>query len=212
MDRSICRRPHGLPSSSSAARRIVHRLAIRPEADHPLAELDEHDGLEILRALSPDAVEGDEEAARDLVRCLGLPLALCVAGGLLRREQESGLDVGDLLRTIRDPARLLDEEAPAGRIDPDLLAAPTVRELFARCTDRLAPDLQACFAKLREVTPKPASFSLDLLRGLWGVEDARPIVRELVGRGLIEPGRTGFFQIHPLLAAHARSMDVRTGR
>ncbi|HEV7669467.1 MAG TPA: NB-ARC domain-containing protein [Thermoanaerobaculia bacterium] len=189
---------------------IVHRLAIGPEADHPLAELDDHYGLEILRALSPGAVEGDEEAARDLVRSLGgLPLALCVAGGLLRREQESGLDAGDLLRAIRDPARLLDEAAPANRIDPELLAVPTVRELFARCTDRLAPDLRACFAKLGEVASKPASFGLDLLRGLWGVEDARPIVRELVGRGLLEPGRAGFFQIHPLLAAHARSIGSR---
>lgn len=190
---------------------IIRRLAIGPEADHPLAELDEQSGLEILHALAPGAVEGNDEAARDLVCCLGgLPLALCVAGGLLRREKESGLDAGDLLRSLRDPALLLDEEAPANRIDPELLAVPTVRELFARSTHRLSPNVRECFAMLGDIAPKPATFGLDLLRGLWGVEDVRPIVRELVDCGLIESGKAGCYRIHPLLAAHARSI-ARTG-
>ena len=40
----------------------------------------------------------------------------------------------------------------------------------------------------------------------WGIEDPRPTLRSLLARGLIEPAAGGRFQMHTLLAVHAKSL------
>ncbi|MBO0700932.1 MAG: hypothetical protein J2P46_21235, partial [Zavarzinella sp.] len=82
---------------------------------------------------------------------------------------------------------------------------PTVEMLLRRSTDRLAPETRERFAWLGAFAPKPATFALDAMRAVWDVPDARPTVRELVARGLLEPAGSRF-QMHALLVAHARRL------
>jgi len=77
--------------------------------------------------------------------------------------------------------------------------------LLKNSTDRLDEQTRECFAYLGAFAPKPATFDINAMKFVWQVEDARPIVRELVNRGLLEPVG-GRFQMHALLVAHARSL------
>jgi hypothetical protein len=78
--------------------------------------------------------------------------------------------------------------------------------LLKRSTDRLDDLSRERFALLGVFAPKPATFDLKAIAAVWGVDNPRPSVRELVDRGLMEPIGGGYFQIHALLVAHARAM------
>lgn len=117
-----------------------------------------------------------------------------------------GWGVGDLLRDLREGARLLEAEAPADRADVKTEVTPTVATLLRYSTDHLTAEMQERFAMLGVFAPKPATFDLDAMKAVWMLDDARPTTRMLVDRGLLEPLTGGRFQMHALLVAHAKSM------
>jgi hypothetical protein len=133
-----------------------------------------------------------------------LPLALHVAGRLLRSEAKLGWGVADLIREIREGARLIPEAAPNDRIEGETI--PTVSALLMKSTDVLDGFTRECFAFLGAFAPKPATFDLAAIKAVWEVDDAKPIVRELVRHGLLEPAGSGRFQMHRILVDHARSL------
>jgi hypothetical protein len=94
---------------------------------------------------------------------------------------------------------------PADRTDVPRETKPTVAVLFKKSTDRLNQETREYYAYLGVFAPKPATFSLKHMQRVWRVDDARPIVRTLVDRGLLEPV-SGRFQMHALLVAHAKSL------
>jgi hypothetical protein len=53
--------------------------------------------------------------------------------------------------------------------------------------------------------PKPAVFNEESLCGIWDVDDPKPIIQALVGRGLLESAGDDRFWLDALLVAHARS-------
>ena len=84
-----------------------------------LPVLSEENALVLLRYLAPAVVEEHFEECVQLVRDLEcLPLALHVAGRLLKEEAKMGLGgVIDLITGIRTDAKLLDELAPLDRAE-----------------------------------------------------------------------------------------------
>ncbi|HYH63559.1 MAG TPA: NB-ARC domain-containing protein [Urbifossiella sp.] len=187
---------------------VAEQLVPQPGGVYRLPVLDERYALDLLARLAPQVVAANPDECRGLVNALEcLPLALHVAGRLLAAEAKNGWGVEDLLADLRAGAdRLLGEPAPADRTDLDGQATPTVAVLLRRSTDRLAPAARDRFASLAAFAPKPATFDLGAVGAVWDVADARPTVRELVARGLLEPVGAGRYQMHALLVAHARSL------
>ncbi len=172
-----------------------------------LPVLSDEPALELLGILSPETVADYPEESRALVRDLeGLPLAIQVAARLLHNEARLGWGVGELLAELREGSRLLAAQAPSDMLGAGRETTPTIAVLLKRSTDSLDAETQARFALLGLFAPKPATFDLQAMAIAWELDDARPTVRVLVNRGLLEPVSGGQFQLHALLALHARSL------
>ena len=185
--------------------RVAEELTPDEKRIYVLPVLTEDNALTLLRYLAPEAVEQHPDECRELVRDLEyLPLALHVAGRLLKAEAKLGLSVVDLIKGIREGDRLLPEPGPLDR--EGSVTLPTLRALLQRSTDSLDEPTRDCFAFLGVFAPKPSTFDLAAMKAVWGVDDPKPIVRELVGQGLLEPIGGDRFQMHALLVQHARSL------
>lgn len=170
-----------------------------------LPVLNEDNSLRLLHLLAPSVVEQYPDECRVLVRELEyLPLGLHVAGRQLNAEAKMGLSVIDLINGLRKEAKLFAEAAPLDRAEGAVL--PSVAALLQRSTDFLDEKTREYFMYLGVFAPKPATFDLEAMSSVWGVQDPSPIVRKLVRHGLLEPVGVGRFQIHALLAQHARSL------
>ena len=177
------------------------------EQIYKLGALTVEDAMKLMLILAPTVVGQYPNECRELVNDLErLPLALHVAARLLTVESKYGWGVSDLLRDIRSGAAIIAAEAPADRIDSGRI--PTVSALLKKSTDMLDEHTRESFAYLGAFAPKPATFDSQAMKAVWQVEDARPTIRELVGRGLLEPAGADRFQMHALLVAHARSLLV----
>jgi hypothetical protein len=184
---------------------VADTVAPNARAVYKLPILDEEDALKLMLHLAPEIVAEHWEECRELVRSLEcLPLALHVATRLLRAESRQGWGVIELLRDLREGRALVTADAPADRAESATI--PTVRALLSTSTDVLDEHTRDCFAYLGAFAPKPATFDLDAMKAVWQVDDAKPIVRNLVNHGLLEPVGNGRFQMHALLVAHAQSL------
>lgn len=170
-----------------------------------LPVLTEEDALKLMRILAPAVVNQQPDECLELVKDLEcLPLALHVAARLLRSESRKGWDVTDLLTEIREGAAVVKALAPADRVEGKTI--PTVQALLKKSTDVLDEHARDCFAYLGVFAPKPATFDLKAMKAVWQVDDPKPIVRDLVDHGLLEPVEHERFQMHALLVKHARSL------
>lgn len=186
--------------------RVAQALVTRQNDLYKIPILSDEQALDLLHTLAPDAVATYPDALRDLVHDLeGLPLALQVAGRLLREEHALGWGVHELLDSLRNDTRLLQAHAPLDRQSVDDVPQ-TVSALLALSTNTLDDQTRKRFALLGVFAPKPAIFELDAMQAVWGVEDARSTVRRLVERGLLDVVPGGEFQMHALLVQHARAM------
>lgn len=184
---------------------VAEQLTNSEDHIYTLPVLTEEYSLKLLRLLVPAIVAEHEDECRELVRDLEcLPLALHVAGRLLRSEARMEWGVIDLISDIRTGARLLPEPAPQVRVEGETL--PTVSALLMKSTEMLDEFTRDCFAFLGAFAPKPATFDLAALQAVWEVDDPKPIVRKLAGHGLLEPVGEGRFQMHRILVDHARSL------
>lgn len=186
---------------------IARALGLPDKAIYKLLVLSEMESLQLLEQLAPVAVQQDPEGMRRLALELeGLPLALHVAGRLLATEASLGWGVTDLLNELGEGTRLLQEKAPADRTYLATQTTPTIAALFENSTNRLDPTTRDRFALLGVFVSKPATFDAPAIAAAWDIENPRSTLRTLVNRGLIEPTAEGRFQIHALLAVHAKSM------
>lgn len=184
---------------------VAEALPAGKDRIYPLPVLTEDNALLLLYNLVPVIVKEHPDECLELVRDLEcLPLALQVAGRLLRAEANMGFNVIDLINGIREGARLLPEPAPIDRAEGATL--PTVAALLQRSTDQLDELTRDCFAFLGVFAPKPATFDLDAMQAVWQVSDPKSVVRNLVGHGLLESSGLGRFQMHALLVQHASSL------
>ena len=174
---------------------------------YPLSVLDGDPGLQILFKLVPKVVAAYPDKSRELVGALGgLPLAIRVAGLLLNAEAKMGLDMAGLLDQLIRGVRIVDAPVPPelGALAEDV--PPTVAALLQRSITYLPPKTQECFARLGALAPEPATFALDAMRDVWEMADPIPMVREFVGRGLLEPVGERRFHMHAVLHKLANSL------
>jgi DNA-binding winged helix-turn-helix (wHTH) protein len=191
-------------------RRVAEALATRAQDIYHLRVMRDKDALELLAELAPKVVSSYPSQSRHLVRELeGLPLALQVAGRLLRAKTVHGYDVETLLRDLESGAALLQEDAPADMADLISQTTPKVVTLLMKSIEVLDDTTQERFAFLGVVKEKPATFGLDFMKAQWQADDPLPTAEILVDRGLIEPvivaGKQRY-QMHALLVALASSM------
>jgi hypothetical protein len=191
-------------------RAVAEAIAPRERELYVLNVLSDEDGLALLRELAASVVDDYPIESVELVRELeGLPLAIQVAGRLLRREEYRGKGVDNLLREIRSVAALLKEHAPPDMIELTKDTTPTVISLLKKSTDVLDELTRIRFALLGVVKEKPATFSADFLAYQWETPDPNPTADILIDRGLIETvgdGENRRFKMHSLLVAFANSM------
>jgi NB-ARC domain len=185
---------------------VADAIAPTPEAIYNLPVLTEENALKLIGILVPSIVKQHQDECRELVEALEcLPLALHVAGRLLKSEERLGWGVADLLRDIREGARkITDEQAPINRAEGG--AIPTVSALLQKSTDMLDEQTRDYFAFLGPIAPKPATFDESAMKAMWQMNDPKPVIRKLVKYGLLEPVGSGRFQMHALLVQHALSL------
>ncbi len=183
--------------------------ALAPTASdiYHLPILTQASGLDLLEKLAPEVVANHAQEARELVNNLeGLPLAIHVAGRLLHSEARMGWGIKDLLGELRAGTTLLTAQAPTDMLGAQRDSSPTVATLLKRSTDVLDSETRQRFALLGLFVPKPATFDLAAMAVAWDLVDPKPVARQLVNRGLIEPLSGGRFQMHALLVLHAQSL------
>lgn len=191
---------------TTRSKTVAQQLSPTADSVYKLEVISESKALELLNALAPRVLHQHPVACRELVQILDrLPLAIQVAGRLLNAEADSGFDVTLLLKELREGAKLLEERAPVDVTDVERETTPTVATLLQKSTDLLDDTARDCFAFLGVFAPEPASFDLAALQAVWRIPDPKPIVESLIERGLVEASGNGRFQIHSLLALHARS-------
>ena len=190
---------------------VAKELAPTEEDLYRLGVLSSSSALDLLEALAGSVIEDHHEEAENLASAVEqLPLALQVAGRLLREEKHS-LDVASLLRDLQVPGNLLSKQVP---VDVEMSGERTIFRLFKKSTDVLPDAARKCFAYLAPYAPKPARFNLIALAAQWKTipVDSGKMAMLLVGRGLLEPVGKDLFWLHAMLKAHAAAIlaDSRT--
>lgn len=185
---------------------VANGFSLPAQAVYNLPALNEERALELLGHLAPAVLNTHPDECRQLVNAIEcLPLALHVAGRLLKAEAELGWDVAELMNELQTGKALIEAKAGANLMDLEQETIPSVAALLRKSTDRLDEHTRQCFAYLGPFAPKPATFDLAALCAMWEVDDPKPIVRELRNRGLLEPVGERF-QMHALLVLHAKAL------
>ena len=203
--------PHAIGAGSallltSRNQNLIAKFAPVKQARQALQELDEGSALELMAAIVPDAVTHHRDVVAELCAALNYtPLALVVAARLLAVNGPAYGGVDALARHLATSHAILHAEAPAD-VPWRKETTPTVANILQSSTDALSDDSRRRFAQLGKFRAKPATFRLRVLAALWGVEDARPHIAELVQRGLVEAAGNGRFQIHALLRSLANTL------
>lgn len=191
---------------------IANMLAITPRDVYLLPTLSLEESLGLLKLIAPNSTRKYVEKMDMLVTALeGLPLALRVAGRLIEQEEELQLDVPQLIERLSNQYDLIKNMAPADRMDERSGTTVPIEMIFQSSVETLQPEAQQAFIFLGAFAPKPATFSLDAMKEVWDVDNPVPLVRVLVGRGLLEPVDEQRYQMHYTLSMYARSILDGTG-
>lgn len=194
---------------------LAEELTTGGNDTYELGVLSSADALRLLESVVPDVVAVHREDAAALVTALeGLPLAIVVAGRLLRSEwrrwqSDEVSAIRKLLADLSDGAGLLRENAPANMISILNQTTPTVAALLQKSTDCLTPEILDRFIYVCGMAPKPAIFHVEDLPLLWEVsnEESKATLDSLLDHGLIERTQEdGRLWIHMLVASHGLSL------
>ena len=181
---------------------------------HHLRCLDFAQSLELLSLLARPVVQRYRSNMEALAHRLeGLPLALQVAGRTLQAEYDRHGDIPRLLADVEDLTNLLKSTAPVEFRNVLNESSPTIAALLAKSTDWIGATARRRFAMLGVFPADPATFSLTVASGFWKIseKEARDSLGELVDRGLLSATGSGRYQLHSVLAAHARSLWHKGG-
>jgi hypothetical protein len=189
---------------------VAQNLAVRPENIYRLPVLTDENALDLMYHLAPLVVQEYPQETLMLVHQLeGLPLALQIAGRLLQSESGIGLGVKELFTEILEGSKLLQEKAPPDREDISNETTPSIAVLLQKSVDMLDKFTRDCYAYLGVFAPKPATFDLNAMAYVWGIEDPKPVVDTLVNRGLLEYlPEINRYEIHPILLQLAKSLLI----
>lgn len=185
---------------------IAHRLVATPQDVILVTPLTQSGSIALFKQLAPHIFDKDDKAVQDLLQTLnGLPIAIHVAARLLNQESHMTWGIETLMSEIKRGDAIFTAKAPIDRLSTGNIPQSTVAALLEQSIQRLDNDIQQQFLKLSVFASAPATIDLRAMEAIWGVDDAKPTIRILVNHGLIEPVRSGQFQIHALLNAYSRS-------
>lgn len=191
---------------------VANQLKDLPDDVYVLKTLPENHALSLLDRLAPEPVRKHQARMPQLVRVLeGLPLALRVAGPTLQHYHDMHFDVDALLDEFeQDYNRLLGSIAPSDRFDEETGQTPTIELLFERSVATLSPEGRLAFAGLGVFKHKPATFDAKALEATWkqvvDVDDPKPLILTLIGRGLMEPTLDTRYHVHQTLHMYANKL------
>jgi hypothetical protein len=185
---------------------VAQALSLSSNNIYLLPVLSDEKAFELLKILVPDIVQKYNAETLKLIRQLeGLPLALQVAGRLLKAEASYGFGIEELVSELQTGRNILEAAAPPDRRDIINGTIPTVDVLLQKSIEVLDSVTQDCFAYLGVFAPKPATFDLSAMAAVWQIENPKLIVRTLVDRGLLE-FIDGRYQMHSVLVMYAKSL------
>lgn len=172
-------------------RAVAHNIST-PAHTVVLDGLAEAPALDLLEQLAPQVYADHPTALATLAAAVDyLPMALHVAGRLLREQNELG-DVQPLLQTL---------------IASRTAGTEQMQLLMARSTQTLAAKDQTYFATLGVMEPKPAMYTAQQLGAFWELADPSPVLKALLQRGLIEYLPTHRrYQIHAVMRDYAATV------
>lgn len=183
--------------------------AIASEGAIVIRELDEHEGMTLLRMLAPRVVDHEKQKAHDLVNAVGgLPLALTLMGKYLRVQAYSGQPrriAAALERLSRAEERLQLHEA-LGPLDrhPSLSREQSLslRSVFAVTDQQLDEQARAALYALSVFPSKPNSFSEEA--ALYVGACTANTLDTLLDTGLLDSSVAGRYALHQTIADYAR--------
>ncbi len=174
-----------------------------------IRELNEHEGMTLLRMLAPRVVDHEEQKAHDLVNAVGgLPLALTLMGKYLHTQAYTGQPrriAAALERLSRAGERLHIRESLGPRDRHSSL--PTERYLslqsvFAVTDQQLDEQARDALYALSVFPPKPNSFSEEAALVVAGC--TVNTLDTLLDTGLLESSAPGRYTLHQTIADYAR--------
>lgn len=172
----------------AASNRALADLYVEGATEIPLRSLPVDDGIRLLGEMcGAERVAAEPVAARELVEAYeGLPLAIRVAGSLVKRSGRSIAALVDELRGV-DSDRVLNK----------------VFETFDEAYDDLPIPLRALYRVLGVVVG--ARFGAEVVAAMTErpVRRVRTDLDELVQAGLVEEGDPGTYRLHRLVRRHA---------
>lgn len=177
----------------------------------PLHELDETQGLHLLRSIAPHAVAADEQRARVVVRAVGgLPLALSLAGHYLLRETHSGQQrrIAATLDLLASREERLHLQVPlvAQSLQPD---APSTLQSIIGLSDRaISEQARKALYALAIFPPKPDTFSEEA--GCSVASCSPHHLDDLVDAGLLEVAGPDRYALHQVIADYGREHLTET--
>jgi tetratricopeptide (TPR) repeat protein len=183
------------------------------ESTMTVRELDAAEGLDLLAQLAPRVVEGEREEAAALVQAVGgLPLALILMGGHLRKQSH-----GDQSRRLRQALVQLEEAETRLRLaqpqspleQQPSLASDTPLSLQASiglsdaALDALA---RRALRDLSLFPPKPNTFSEAAAMAVMNAPAS--LLDTLVDHGLVEGVGTDHYTLHQTISDYARLEQI----
>ncbi len=173
-----------------------------------IRELNEHEGVTLLRMLAPH-MDHEEQKVLDLVNAVGgLPLALTLMGKYLYTQAATGQPrrVKDALERLSRAEERLQLHESRGPLDHHS-SLPTERDLslqsvFAVTCQQLDNEARAALSALSVFPPKPNSFSEEAALGVAGC--TVNTLDALLDTGLLESSSPGRYMLHPVVADYAR--------
>jgi len=179
---------------------IALKIAETPDAVIQLHGLEEEEAIELFKHLAPTIPEKFFVQVERLQAKLGYsPLAIRVVARLLDYEAQLGLDIETALTALDKNELLFDSSIPLDRYDIDNQSLETIADIFERSTNTLDQSTAEFFFQLAVLAIDSRGFDLPAMISIWGITNVRPVVRQLVNRGLIEVLGNGRFTIHALL-------------
>jgi hypothetical protein len=132
--------------ATTRATSVANAISAMPSSAYRLDVLAFEVGMDLMKRIVPEALDAWPQETADLVRSLeGLPLAIRVAGHLLKAEMSYGLDIHDLVAEIKEASKILESKAPADRLDAQSGTIPSVAALLEKSTARLDKATRRCF-------------------------------------------------------------------
>lgn len=173
-------------------------------------ELNEDQGMTLLKMLAPRVVDHEKQRAHDLVLAVGgLPLALTLVGNYLRVQAISGQPrrIDAALKRLSAAEERLQISELRGPLERHPSLSPTIpislQSVFAVTDQQLSEQARAALYALSVFPPKPNSFSEEAAVVVAGCSP--DILDLLFESGLLESSVPGRYTLHQTVADYART-------